>query len=78
MKISDGYWLDRTGFDVKYATQIYDIETDGSSVTIRAVCEWIHGRGQTLGGPMLTVRLTSALEDSIKVSIEHFSGVKQT
>ncbi|MCR4862285.1 MAG: alpha-xylosidase [Ruminococcus sp.] len=77
MKISDGYWLDRTGFDVKYATQIYDIETDGSSVTIRAVCEWIHGRGQTLGGPMLTVRLTSALEDSIKVSIEHFSGVKQ-
>lgn len=78
MKISDGFWLTRPGYCVRYAMQIYDIEADESSVTIHAVCEWIHGRGQTLGGPMLTVRLTSALENSIKVSIEHFSGTPET
>lgn len=74
MKYSDGFWLNRVGYDVKYAEQMYSIEADESSVTVYAATHWIHNRGMTLGGPMLTIRFTSTMADSIKVTIEHFSG----
>ena len=74
MKISDGFWLNKPGYDVSYATQMYDIEADSNSVTVYATDKWIENRGMTLGGPMLTVKFTSTLENSIKVTIDHFKG----
>ncbi len=77
MKISDGYWLNKNGYNVSYAVQIAGIETDENSVTVYATHQWIANRGMTLGGPLFTVRFTSVLENSIKVTIEHFSGFAQ-
>ena len=74
MKISDGFWLNKPGYSVNYATQMYEIESDENSITVNATNQWIGNRGMTLGGPMLTIRFTSTLENSIKVPIEHFSG----
>ena len=74
MKFSDGYWLEKLGCTVDYATQIYDIEIDRRGITIYTVSKWIANRAMTLSGPLLTIRLTSTLENSIKVTIEHFSG----
>ena len=34
MKISDGFWLNKPGYNVNYATQMYDIEADENSVTV--------------------------------------------
>ena len=28
MKISDGFWLNKPGYNVNYATQMYEIEAD--------------------------------------------------
>ena len=74
MKVSDGYWLSRTGYDVRWAAQIYETEADDRSLTVWAATHFISNRGMTLGGPMLTVTFTSTLENSIKVTIRHFSG----
>ncbi len=74
MKISDGFWLNKPGYNINYATQMYTVEADDTSVTVYATNQWIANRGMTLGGPMLTIRFTSTLENSIKVSIEHFKG----
>ncbi len=74
MKVADGFWLNRPGYKVDYAAQIYTIEADDTSITVYAPCQCISHRGQTLGGAMLTVRFTSTLENTIKVSIEHFKG----
>ena len=74
MKVSDGFWLNQPGYNVNYATQIYNVEADDTSVTVHATNQWIANRGMTLGGPVLTVRFTSTLENSIKVTIEHFKG----
>ena len=74
MKVSDGFWLNKPGFNVNYATQMYTVEADDTSVTVYATNQWIANRGMTLGGPMLTIRFTSTLENSIKVTIEHFKG----
>lgn len=74
MKFSDGFWLNKKGYNVSYATQMYQIEADDSSITVYATSQKILNRGMTLGGPVLTVRFTSTLENSIKVSIDHFTG----
>jgi len=74
MKYSDGYWATRPGFDVSFAAQNYLTEADETSVTVYAPTQWIANRGMTLGGPVLTIRFTSVLENSIKVTIEHFKG----
>ena len=74
MKVSDGFWLNKNGYDVHWAVQIYETEADDRSVTVYAATQWISNKGMTLGGPMLTVRFTSTLENSIKVTISHFSG----
>ena len=71
MKISDGFWLNKPGYNVNYATQMYEIEADENSITVYATNQWIANRGMTLGGPMITVRFTSTLKDSIKVTVEH-------
>ena len=75
MKISDGFWLNKPGCNVNYATQMYDIEADENSVTVYLTNQWIANRGMTLGGPMLTVTFSSTLENCIKVTIDHFKGV---
>lgn len=74
MKFSDGFWLNQPGYNVNYATQMYEVEADDSSITVYATNQWIGNRGMTLGGPMLTVKFTSTLENSIKVTIDHFMG----
>ena len=73
MKISDGFWLNKPGYNVNYATQMYEIEADENSIAVYATNQWIANRGMTLGGPMITVRFTSTLKDSIKVTVEHYS-----
>ena len=74
MKVSDGFWMNKPGYSVDYATQMYDVTADDRSITIYATSQWIENRGMTLGGPMLTVRFSSTLENSIKVSISHYEG----
>ena len=78
MKVSDGFWLTKNGYQVSYATQMYDIETDANSITVYAATQWIGNRGMTLGGPLLTIRFSSTRENCIKVTIEHFSEAKKT
>ena len=74
MKVSDGFWMNKPGYSVDYAVQMYDVRADDNSVTVYATTRWIESRGMTLGGPMLTIRFTSTLENSIKVSINHYDG----
>lgn len=74
MKFSDGFWLNKPGYDVNYATQAYEITTTENSITVLATNQWIGNRGMTLGGPTLEITFTSTLENSIKVTIEHFKG----
>ena len=74
MKVSDGFWLTKNGYSVNWASQIYEAEADERSVTVYASTNFISNKGMTLGGPVLTIRFTSTLENSIKVDITHFAG----
>ena len=74
MKFSDGFWLNKPGYSVNYATQAYEITADDKSVTVFATNQWIQNRGMTLGGPALEITFTSTLENSIKVTVDHYKG----
>ena len=74
MNVSDGFWECRPGYNVNFAEQVYGVETDERSVTVCVPCRWIEHRALTLGGPLLTVRFTSPLENCIGITVEHFRG----
>jgi alpha-D-xyloside xylohydrolase len=68
--------MHRPGVHATYASDAYELVPDEGSITILAPGSKIHHRGQTLGGPVLTVRLSSPMEDVIRVKISHFEGVR--
>lgn len=74
MKFSDGFWLNKRGFEVSYASQAYEIKTGPNFINVLAPSSYIQNRGMTLGGPVLEVTFSSTQKDVIKVSVEHFKG----
>ena len=74
MKFTDGAWLDQPGVHAHYAAEAYDIAQEGDEIVVMAPVRPIRHRGDTLQGPLLTVRLSSPLENVIRVRVEHFRG----
>ena len=74
MKFTDGLWLLQPGVQAHYAAAAHDVRAQGDELVALAPTRPIRHRGDTLQGPLLTVRLSSPLADIVKVRIEHFSG----
>ncbi len=74
MKFSDGEWLMQPGVTAFYPAEARDLTAENGTLVIHAPTRPIRHRGDTLGGPLLTVRLSSPMEDVIRVRIEHFAG----
>jgi alpha-D-xyloside xylohydrolase len=74
MKFTDGYWRNKGGVQVFNAARVYDYEIDDSSMTAYAPHCDVQNRGQTLWGPLLTLRLSSPLKDVIRVQAWHYQG----
>ena len=74
MKFTDGEWLMLPGVNAFSPAEAHDITDEGNALLIHAPTRPIRHRGDTLGGPVLTVRLSSPMADVIRVRIEHFAG----
>ncbi len=74
MKFTDGAWMMREGVRASYAAEAYQIHTTADEIVITAPTTNIRHRGDTLQGPVLKVRLSSPMEDVIRVKITHFEG----
>ncbi len=74
MKFSDGFWLNKRGYDVNYAAQSYEITPVENGLNVYVPTQYIQNRGQTLGGPCLDITFTSTQKNVIKVSIVHYKG----
>ncbi len=75
MKFTDGNWMLQPGVRAWYPGQAYDVQTTPDSLTVYGTRKVRH-RGDTLDGPLLSVRFFSPLKDVIGVSITHFSGTE--
>ncbi len=76
MKFSNGCWLNKEGIETFSPANAYRIKKEAQSVTILAPHKSIAHRGDTLGGPVLSVKLSSPMPEVIRVQIQHFSGAK--
>lgn len=74
MKFTDGYWCVKKEMTPLYAVEYADSRRNGEELTIYAPGKHIANRGDCLNLGMLTIRLSSPMEDVIKVSISHFDG----
>lgn len=74
MKFTDGNWLTREGVTIHACAEAYEVTKQESALTVYAPCQPIRHRGATLGGPAMTIRLSSPMTDVIRVEIEHFKG----
>lgn len=74
MKFSDGAWLMQPGVQAHHPAEVHDLVRESDALVAYAPTRPIRHRGDTLQGPLLTVRLSSPAENIIRVRIEHYSG----
>ena len=74
MKFTNGFWLNKEGYQIFSPAEANNVHTDGSSITVLAPCSRVAHRGDTLQGPVLTVHLSSPIPDVIHVRVCHFKG----
>lgn len=77
MKFTDGYWVVKKGIEPLYATEYFSHMFDGKKLTVYAPGKHISDRGACLNLGMLTIELSSPLENIIKVNISHFDGAAE-
>lgn len=76
MKFTKGYWQIRDEITPLYAIEYGDSKIQGNCLTVYAPARHIEKRGDCLNLGMLTVRLSSTMENVIKVSVSHFEGTQ--
>lgn len=74
MKFTDGYWCIKKEMTPLYAVEYSSSRREGNDLVIYAPGKHISSRGDILNLGMLTIRLSSPMEDVIKVSVMHFEG----
>lgn len=62
------------GVQAHHPAEAHDVAREGETLVVHAPTRPIRHRGDTLQGPLLTIRLSSPMPDVIKVRIEHYSG----
>jgi len=74
MKFTNGYWLMREGVSAYPCTDVRDVEITSTGVTMYVTPWKMFNRGQTLGGPLLTLKFTAPQEGILHLSMEHYQG----
>jgi len=74
LKFTDGNWMTREGYNIHSPKSIHDYEKYEDSLVMYAPCKNITNRGDTINGPLLTIKLTSPQENIIRVQAWHFKG----
>ncbi|CDO70687.1 Glycoside Hydrolase Family 31 protein [Trametes cinnabarina] len=78
MRFNDGFWLLKSGVKAYYGLQVVQGSEDGNGYNLQVSTKPIRHRGDTLAGPVLSVRVYSPTEGVIGVKIEHFKHVDPT
>ena len=76
MKFSNGCWLNKTGVQTFSPQEIYSTKIENDVLTLYAPCSKIYNRGCTLGGPVITYKISSPMENVIRVRAYHYMGTK--
>ena len=77
MKFTNGFWLKKKGMNIYNPMQVYDYQIREKSFTAYMPVAKIANRGNTLNCPMITLDVSSPVENVICVrAYHHASGLK--
>ena len=74
MKFTNGYWLIRDQYTMKFATQCVRTQVQDGALRVLAACRPVRGRGDMLDGGVLEVMFTAPRRNIIRVQVTHFAG----
>ncbi|KAJ4501622.1 alpha-glucosidase [Lentinula lateritia] len=78
MKFIDGFWLLKNGVKPYYALQVVKVDQQTDGYELQVSTKPIRHRGDTLGGPVLTIKVHSPTEGVVGVKIDHFNHSEPT
>ncbi|CAA7267659.1 unnamed protein product [Cyclocybe aegerita] len=71
MKFNDGFWRLKHGVKAYYGLQVVQVKAIDTGYDLQVATRPIQSRGDTLGGPLLSVRVHSPTQGVIGVNIDH-------
>lgn len=74
MKFTNGGWLIKDGYQVKYATHIYDYQVSENLLKVFMPYSYIGHKGATLDGGMMTMEISTPHPDIIGVKLYNYKG----
>ena len=74
MKFTAGYWQMRPGVTPYYAVHVHEVETTEDELVVYAPTKQLNHRGDTLNLPLLTMHLSSPMENVVRVRLYHHKG----
>lgn len=77
MKFSNGCWLQREHVGCFSPAQIYDTRITGDEVILCAPTTRINGKGDTLGGVNLTIRISAPYPEVLRIRTYHHMGLRK-
>ncbi|KAJ7905259.1 alpha-glucosidase [Mycena olivaceomarginata] len=72
MRFNDGFWLLKHGVKSYYGLQATQVKEKDGAFELLVATRPIRHRGDTLGGPLLSVKVHSPTEGVIGVKLDHF------
>ena len=75
MKFHNGCWLLKEGFAGFSPREIYEVKKGEDELVLCAPTSYIEKKGDTLGGIILTIRITAPALEVIRVQVCHHRGV---
>ncbi|KAJ6547326.1 alpha-glucosidase [Mycena capillaripes] len=73
MRFNDGFWLLKNGVKGYYGLQATQTKEKDGAFELQVATRPIRHRGDTLGGPVLSVKVHSPTEGVIGVKLDHFA-----
>ena len=74
MKFTDGFWMTKPGVTVFGNAEVRDVILNGDKVTMFISPFPVVNRGQTLGGPLTTLEITSPGQDIVGIKMYHYKN----
>lgn len=76
MKFTDGFWQMRPGVTAHYPVHVHEVEVAPAALTVYGPERRQTSRGDTINVGLLTVHLSSPLENVIRVRLTHHRGAQ--
>lgn len=75
MKFSNGCWLQKEGTECFSPAEVYETRRTNNMIRLLAPTHKINHRGDTLGGPNLTIKVSAPMPEVLRVQTFHYIGV---